>query len=49
MSNFFSRQGAAFHNDLQRSAGALIGIAQGLLCDGYLSDDEIKFLTSWFE
>jgi NAD-dependent DNA ligase len=49
MTNFFSRQGAAFRNDLQRSAGALIGIAQGFLCDGYLSDEEIKFLKSWLE
>lgn len=49
MTNFFSRQGAAFRNDLQRSTGALVGIAQGFLCDGHLSEDEIKFLKSWLE
>lgn len=47
MADFFARQGASFRNDLTRSIGALIGIAQGLLCDGYLSDDEIRFLNNW--
>ncbi|WP_085318250.1 BRCT domain-containing protein [Derxia lacustris] len=46
-SNFFARQGAAFKNDLNRSLGALVGIAQGLLCDGVLNDDEIRFLDRW--
>lgn len=49
MTTFFTRQNAAFRNDLNRSAGALIGIAQGLLCDGVLNDDEIRFLKNWLE
>ena len=47
MTNFFARQGAASRNDLNRSAGALVGIAQGLLCDENLNDDEIRFLNDW--
>ena len=47
MTNFFVRQSAAFNNDLKRSLGALIGIAQGLLCDGQLNDQEISFLNQW--
>lgn len=49
MSNFFTRQSATYRNDLQRSAGALVGIAQGFLCDGQLSDQEIDFLGRWLE
>lgn len=47
MTNFFARQGAAFRNDLNRSVGALLGIAQGLICDGHLNDGEIHFLNEW--
>lgn len=47
MANFFTRQSAAYKNDLNRSAGALIGIAQGFLCDGHLNDDEVRFLYNW--
>lgn len=47
MTNFFSRQGAAYANDMKRSLSALVGIAQGLLCDGQLNDDEIHFLDAW--
>lgn len=49
MSNFFARQGAAYINDLKRSCGALMGIAQGVLCDRHLSDSEIRFLNDWLE
>ena len=47
--NFFTRQSAAFRNDLSRSLGALVGIAQGLVCDGHLNDAEIMFLKNWLE
>lgn len=47
MSNFFVRQSAAYRNDLNRSAAALIGIAQGILCDAHLNDDEVRFLDTW--
>lgn len=47
MSNFFARQGIAYKNDLNRSLGALLGIAQGILCDGNFSDQEIRFLNEW--
>jgi hypothetical protein len=45
--HFFTRQSAAFNNDLNRSLGALIGIAQGLICDRQLNDDEVRFLNDW--
>ncbi|MGE0358104.1 MAG: BRCT domain-containing protein [Burkholderiales bacterium] len=47
MTHFFARQGAAYANDMKRSFGALVGIAQGLLCDRHLSDQEIAFLDDW--
>lgn len=47
MTNFFTRQSAAFRNDLNRSLGALVGIAQGLVCDRHLNDQEIVFLKDW--
>lgn len=49
MSNLFARQGAEYHNDLKRSVSALIGIAQGLICDNQLNDSEINFLHKWLE
>ena len=45
--NFFARQGAAYINELRRSCGALMGIAQGILCDRHLADAEIHFLNEW--
>lgn len=47
MSNFFTRQAGGYRNDLTRSLGALLGIAQGLLADRHLSDQEIMFLSDW--
>jgi NAD-dependent DNA ligase len=47
MTNFFVRQSAAYLNDMKRSFGALVGIAQGVLCDRKLADDEIRFLNAW--
>lgn len=47
MTDSFARQGAAYKNDLNRSLGALNGIAQGVLCDGQLNDQEIYFLSEW--
>jgi NAD-dependent DNA ligase len=47
VTNFFARQGAAYANDMKRSLGALVGIAQGVLCDGKLADEEIRFLNDW--
>jgi NAD-dependent DNA ligase len=49
MTNFFARQSATFRNDLNRSFGALVGIAQGLICDGHLNDQEIRFLERWLQ
>jgi hypothetical protein len=45
--NFFARRGAAYINELRRSCGALMGIAQGILCDHHLADTEIHFLNEW--
>ena len=47
MSNFFARQAGAYANEMKRSLGALLGIAQGLLADGVLTDAEIEFLDDW--
>lgn len=47
MSNFFARQATQFNNDMARSCGALLGIAQGMLADGALNDREISFLRDW--
>lgn len=49
MTNFFARQGAGYANDMKRSLSALVGIAQGLLCDGQLNNDEICFLDAWLK
>lgn len=32
---------------MKRSLGALLGIAQGLLSDKHLSDQEVRFLNNW--
>jgi NAD-dependent DNA ligase len=34
---------------MARSMGALLGITQGLLCDGELNDKEIQFLHRWLQ
>jgi len=47
MSDFFGRRGAAYINELKRSCGALVGIATGMLADGHLNDEEIRFLDRW--
>ena len=47
MSNFFSRQGAEYINDMNRSLGALLGIATGILADKQLADAEVRFLHDW--
>jgi NAD-dependent DNA ligase len=47
MSDFFTRQSGAFRNEMTRSLGALLGIAQGMLCDGHLNDREVLFLQDW--
>ncbi len=47
MSNSIGRQLGAAKNELARSMGALLGIVQGLICDGQLNDKEIHFLHEW--
>lgn len=47
MTNFFARRAAAYANEMKRSLGALLGIAQGLLSDKRLSDEEVRFLNDW--
>jgi len=47
VSNFFSRQGGAYVNEMNRSLGALLGIATGILADKQLVDAEIRFLNEW--
>jgi NAD-dependent DNA ligase len=47
MDNFFARQASAYRNEMNRSLAALLGIAQGMLADGVLTDAEIRFLDEW--
>lgn len=47
MTDTIGRAIGARKNELARSLGALLGIAQGLLCDGELNDKEIEFLHDW--
>lgn len=47
MSNDYRRIIGAELNAMRHSLGALVGIAQGLLCDGILTDDEILYLRKW--
>lgn len=47
MTSFFTRQNAAYANEMKRSLGALVGIAQGVLCDRKLADEEVHFLNAW--
>lgn len=45
--NIYTRQAASFRNELRQSCGALVGIVQGILADGELSDSEVTFLRGW--
>jgi hypothetical protein len=47
MLNVYQRQAASFRNEMRTSCAALVGIAQGLLADGVLNDQEIVFLGGW--
>jgi NAD-dependent DNA ligase len=47
MTNSFIHQSAAYRNDMNRSLSALLGMAQGMLCDRHLNDAEIQFLQEW--
>lgn len=49
MINIYQRQAAAFRNELRTSCAALMGIVQGLLADGHLNDQEIRFLREWLK
>jgi len=49
MANFFARRGAAYINEVNRSLGALLGLATGILCDRKFVDEEIRFLNEWLE
>lgn len=45
--NLYTRQAAAFRNELKTSCAALMGLVQGMLADSVLNDDEIRFLMKW--
>jgi NAD-dependent DNA ligase len=45
--NLYTRQAAAFRNEMRHQCGALLGIVQGILADGAINDAEIKFLRDW--
>jgi NAD-dependent DNA ligase len=45
--NIYQRQAMTFRNEMRTSCAALIGIVQGLLADGHLNDQEIRFLGDW--
>jgi hypothetical protein len=46
-SNFFARQWTKYLNETRRSLGLLVGIIQGILGDGELTEREIRFLDAW--
>jgi NAD-dependent DNA ligase len=47
MGNFFAVQAATDQRLLKRSCESLLGICSGMLCDGQLTDQEIRFLDLW--
>ncbi len=49
MANIFTRQAAAYRNQLNQSCSELVGIANGLVADGQLNNAEIEFLNRWLE
>jgi hypothetical protein len=46
MTGDYGRIIGKYVNEMRHSLGALVGIAQGLMCDGVLTDDEIHFLST---
>lgn len=49
MSNLYTRQAAAFRNEMRQSCAALMGIVQCILADGQLHDAEVRFLGDWLK
>lgn len=49
MSNFFARQVLKYRNAINQSCAELVGIAEGLLCDGHLNDQEVVYLQRWLD
>ena len=47
MRNSFARLVATEHRLLKRSCESLLGLCAGLMADGQLTDDEIRFLDTW--
>lgn len=47
--NLYTRQAAAFRNEMRQQCGALLGIVQGLLADAELNDREIRYLRDWLD
>jgi NAD-dependent DNA ligase len=46
-SALYTRQAAAFRNEMRQTCAALVGITQGILADGQLHDREVHFLNDW--
>ena len=49
MSDSFAHRAAAYKDDMRRSLGTLLGMAQGMLADRHLNDAEIRFLQEWLD
>ncbi len=47
MGNLFAKRIATEKRVLKRSCESLLGICAGLMADGKLNDDEIRFLDTW--
>ena len=45
----FGRSIGAEKNRFNQAVVSLVGIVEGVLCDGNLNNDEIKFLDSWLD
>jgi NAD-dependent DNA ligase len=43
----WARQALRYRNEFKQSAGLLVGIITGLIADGVLNDNEVRFLGEW--
>jgi NAD-dependent DNA ligase len=43
----WAQQAVRYRNEFRQSAGLLVGIVTGLIADGVLNDNEIRFLGEW--
>ena len=47
MANFFAKNYVMDAKRTAKGLQSLLGIMGGLVCDGHLNDDEIRYLKTW--